>query len=118
MFHSSWEKNEPVEFQLWKGEVIRGFDEGLLDMCVGEKRKLTVPSNLAKHFNGNKIPAPEDSVLTYETELLKIEKGTHPMVETFRETDVNSDKLLSPEELITYIKNRIDKRKIEGKDIE
>ncbi|CAG7647115.1 unnamed protein product, partial [Allacma fusca] len=38
MFHSSWEKNEPIKFQLRKGEVILGFDEGLLDMCVGEKR--------------------------------------------------------------------------------
>ncbi|CAG7734277.1 unnamed protein product, partial [Allacma fusca] len=116
--HSSWEKNEPIEFQLRKGKAIRGFDEGLLDMCVGEKRKLTMPSNLAKHFNGNKIPAPEDSILIYEIELLKIEKGTHPMVETFRETDVNADKLISQEEMITYIKNRIDRRKAEGKDMD
>ncbi|CAG7831015.1 unnamed protein product, partial [Allacma fusca] len=118
MFHSSWEKKEPIEFQLRKGEVIRGFDEGLLDMCVGEKRKLTVPSNFAKHYKGNKIPAPEDSVLIYEIELLKIEKGTHPMVEAFRETDVNSDKQISPEEMITYLKNRIDKRNADGKDKE
>ncbi|CAG7718800.1 unnamed protein product, partial [Allacma fusca] len=118
MFHSSWDKNEPVEFQLWKGEVIQGFDSGLLEMCVGEKRKLTVPSKYAKHFNGNKIPAPKDSVLVYETELLKIEKGPHPRVETFRETDVNSDQLLSPEEMTTFYKNRIDRRKAEGKDME
>ncbi|CAG7723573.1 unnamed protein product, partial [Allacma fusca] len=86
-------------------------------MCVGEKRKLTVPPNFAKHYDGNKIPAPEDSVLIYEIELLKIVKGTHPMVEAFRETDVNSDKLISQEEMTTFYKNRIDARKSEGKDM-
>ncbi|CAG7823177.1 unnamed protein product, partial [Allacma fusca] len=40
------------------------------------------------------------------------------MVEAFRETDVNSDKLISQEEMTNFYKNRIKRRKAEGKDME
>ena len=36
----------PFEFELGAGKVIRGWDQGLVGMCVGEKRKLTIPPNL------------------------------------------------------------------------
>ena len=43
----SVDRNTPFSFELGAGEVIKGFEQGLLDMCVGEKRKLTIPPHLA-----------------------------------------------------------------------
>ncbi|XP_023513610.1 FK506-binding protein 2-like isoform X2 [Cucurbita pepo subsp. pepo] len=46
VFDSSFERGVPFEFELGAGKVIKGWDQGLLGMCVGEKRKLTIPSKL------------------------------------------------------------------------
>ena len=42
----SLDRNQAFSFQLGVGHVIKGWDEGLIDMCVGEKRKLTIPPHL------------------------------------------------------------------------
>merc|ERR1712079_120793 len=42
-FDSSVDRNEPFQFQIGIGQVIKGWDEGIVGMCVGEKRKLIVP---------------------------------------------------------------------------
>lgn len=54
-------------------KVIKGWDQGLLGMCVGEKRRLIIPPELGygKSGAGDKIPA--DATLIFETELMKIE---------------------------------------------
>lgn len=54
--------------------MIKGWDQGLLGMCQGEKRRLVIPSDLAygKQGAGDKIPP--DSTLIFETELIKIER--------------------------------------------
>jgi FK506-binding protein 2 len=45
-FDSSIPRNQPFEFVLGQGQVIKGWDQGLLNMCVGDKRKLTIPPHL------------------------------------------------------------------------
>mmetsp|Transcript_46391 Transcript_46391/g.119722 ORF Transcript_46391/g.119722 Transcript_46391/m.119722 type:complete len:148 (-) Transcript_46391:265-708(-) len=45
-FDSSLDRNRPFTFTLGKGQVIKGWDQGLLNMCIGEKRKLKIPSHL------------------------------------------------------------------------
>ncbi len=63
---------QPFTFPLGGGQVIQGWDMGLVGMKVGEKRTLTIPSNLAygSRAMGTKIPA--NSALVFEVELLKI----------------------------------------------
>lgn len=46
VFDSSFRRNQPISFRLGSGQVIEGWDKGLIDMCVGEKRKLTIPPEL------------------------------------------------------------------------
>ena len=56
-FESNYD-DDPFKFTLGRGEVIQGWDKGLLNMCVGEHRKLTIPSTMAYGNQATgKIPA-------------------------------------------------------------
>lgn len=67
-------RDQPLSFTLGSGQVIKGWDQGLLGMCVGEKRRLVIPSDLAYGSRSmGKIPA--DSTLVFEVELMKIERA-------------------------------------------
>jgi peptidylprolyl isomerase len=46
-FDASWNRGAPLQFRLGVGQVIRGWDEGIVGMKVGGRRKLTIPANLA-----------------------------------------------------------------------
>ncbi|KAI0428928.1 hypothetical protein F5Y09DRAFT_274870 [Xylaria sp. FL1042] len=61
-FDASYDRNKPFGFQLGAGRVIKGWEEGLLDMCVGEKRTLTVPPELG-YGNRGMGPIPAGSTL-------------------------------------------------------
>lgn len=67
-FDSSLKRGQPLEFKLGTGMVIAGWDQGVLGMCIGEKRKLTIPSHLGygKRGAGGVIPPDADLVFTVE----------------------------------------------------
>lgn len=55
--------------------LVIGWDQGLLGMCVGEKRRLTIPYQLAYGERGMPPTIPAKSTLIFETELIRIESG-------------------------------------------
>lgn len=70
-FDSSRDRGTPFEFTLGAGKVIQGWDQGVLGMKVGGKRKLTIPPSLGYgNFAQGKIPA--NSILVFEVELLGV----------------------------------------------
>ncbi|KAG0296691.1 Peptidyl-prolyl cis-trans isomerase fpr2 [Dissophora globulifera] len=71
-FDSSLDRGRSFDFTLGVGQVIKGWDNGLLDMCVGEKRKLTIPSNMAYGSRAMGAAIPANSALVFDVELLRI----------------------------------------------
>jgi len=72
LFDSSYDYGEPISFQIGEGQVIKGWDQGILDMSLGEKCKLDVPPFYGYGPRGDPPDIPPMSPLVFEIELLQI----------------------------------------------
>jgi FKBP-type peptidyl-prolyl cis-trans isomerase len=72
-FDSSVTRGEPFQFVLGSGQVIKGWDQGIVGMKVGGKRIMAVPPELGYGQN-DYGPIPGNSTLIFEVELLKVER--------------------------------------------
>ena len=72
-FDSSVDRGTPFTFSLGAGEVIPGWDQGIVGMKVGGKRKLTIPPSLGYGEAGYGDAIPPNSTLIFEVELIKVE---------------------------------------------
>lgn len=71
-FDSSYDRGTPFNFTLGQGQVIQGWEKGILGMKVGGKRKLTIPPLLAYGEKGAGNVIPPNSTLVFEVELLEV----------------------------------------------
>ena len=72
-FESSVDTNQPYEFTLGRGEVIKGWDAGIKGMREGGTRRLTIPPELAYGEEGNLPDIPPNATLTFEVQLLAVQ---------------------------------------------
>merc|ERR1712156_1016906 len=106
-FDSSYDRSEPFKFQIGVGQVIKGWEEGVLGMCVGEKRKLIVPPEMGYGDQGAGEIIPGGATLHFDIELLETEDGPTP-VNVFKQIDGDADNNLSREELSAYLKQQVE----------
>jgi peptidylprolyl isomerase len=71
-FNASWETGKPFTFTLGKGEVIKGWDQGIVGMKVGGRRELIIPASLAYGAAGRPPSIPKNEALVFVVDLLGV----------------------------------------------
>jgi FKBP-type peptidyl-prolyl cis-trans isomerase FkpA len=71
-FDSSKDRNDPFQFSLGGGQVIKGWDEGVQGMKVGGARRLTIPASLGYGARGAGGVIPGNATLIFDVELLAV----------------------------------------------
>lgn len=72
VFDSSYQRKQPIEFVLGIGQVIKGWDEGIQLMHVGDKARFVIPSDLAYGSQGAGGVIPPDAILIFDVELMNV----------------------------------------------
>ncbi|KAK9407253.1 peptidyl-prolyl cis-trans isomerase FKBP11 [Crotalus adamanteus] len=68
---------DPLQVELGKRQVIPGLEQGLLNMCVGEKRRVIIPPHQAYGKRGSPPAIPADAVLHFEVELIQLSRANY-----------------------------------------
>lgn len=71
-FDASWNRGEPLDFTVGIGQVIQGWDQGLLGMKVGGRRRLEIPSEMAYGKRGAGAQIGPDEALIFVVDLLDV----------------------------------------------
>jgi peptidylprolyl isomerase len=71
-FDSSWERPDPLRFSLGAGNVIKGWDQGVVGMKVGGRRRLTIPPDLAYGARGSGSAIGPNETLVFVIDLVEV----------------------------------------------
>lgn len=75
-FDSSYSRGKPISFTLGSGQVIYGWEQGLVGTCVGEERKIQIPSKFAYEKTGIPGVIPPNSDMVFDVKLVSINRDS------------------------------------------
>ena len=105
-FDSTYDRSETFQFQIGVGQVIKGWEEGVLAICIGEKRRLIIPPELGYGDQGAGDIIPGGATLFFEVELVSAEEGP-AIVNVFKQIDTDGDMSLNRDEITSYLKQQV-----------
>ena len=105
-FDSTYDRSETFQFQIGVGQVIKGWEEGVLGMCIGEKRRLIIPPELGYGDQGAGDIITGGATLFFEVELVSAEEGP-AIVNVFKQIDTDGDMSLNRDEITSYLKQQV-----------
>jgi FK506-binding protein 14 len=104
-FDSSRDRGDTFDFQIGVGQVIRGWDEGIVGLCVGAKAKLIIPPEMGYGAQGAGGVIPGGATLNFDVEVVDISEGPPPPPNFFDQIDLNKDGVLDKDEIEKYFKD-------------
>ena len=108
-FDSSRDRGDPFTFAIGMGQVIKGWDQGLLGLCKGAKATLTIPPEEGYGDSGAGGVIPGGATLEFDVEVVDISEESEEMPgmndDLFSEIDTNGDGFLDEAEILVYFKS-------------
>nr|XP_046273672.1 peptidyl-prolyl cis-trans isomerase FKBP9 isoform X2 [Scatophagus argus] len=118
---STYNYGKTYNIVLGANQVVPGMEDGLMEMCVGEKRHLVIPPHLGYGERGVTDEVPGSAVLVFDVELMDIEEGLPEgymfiwnddvSADLFSEMDKDNNKLVEPSEFTDYIMRQVNEGK-------
>mmetsp|Transcript_34362 Transcript_34362/g.83095 ORF Transcript_34362/g.83095 Transcript_34362/m.83095 type:complete len:216 (-) Transcript_34362:85-732(-) len=105
-FDSSRDRGQVFDVRIGTGQVIKGWDEGIVGLCLGAKANLIIPPEMGYGASGAGGDIPGGATLHFDVEVVKISDGGAPDVppNLFEEIDTDKDGKLSADEILAYFK--------------
>jgi len=104
-FDSSRDRGQPFSTKIGVGQVIKGWDEGLIGMCKGAKATLVIPPDMGYGARGAGGDIPGGATLNFDVEVMSVAEGP-PEENLFVELDTDKDARLTKEEVLAFFKKQ------------
>jgi len=104
-FDSSRDRGQTFDVQIGVGQVIKGWDEGIVGLCKGAKANLVIPPDMGYGDQGAGGQIPGGATLHFDVEVVDINEKGPPEPNIFAQIDANSDGKLDKDEVTAYFKS-------------